>query len=242
MRAALVTGSSEGIGLALASALCARGYAVTLSARSRDRLEEVAHELREAGGEVETIVGDLAQPDVVRAAVDAHRTRFGRLDVLVNNVGTGIGEPIGELSLKRLDLQLHLNVRTAIVFTREAIGMLLTAAAEHRQAWVVNVCSRAAVAPQPWLSVYSASKAALLAFSQSTNAEFAERGVRSCAICPGTVATALTRATPGMDPDRLVTPEDIASVMRLLLDLSPACELTQVVIDTRYDHSWQPPG
>jgi NAD(P)-dependent dehydrogenase (short-subunit alcohol dehydrogenase family) len=241
VRAALITGSSEGLGLALALALCARGYGVTLTARGEDGLDAAARELRSRGADVETIAGDLGDLDHVHAVFEAHRSHFGRLDVLVNNVGTGFGEPIADITRKRLDLQLGLNVRTAIACTQEATSMLLASAAEHRQSWIVNVCSRAAVIPQPWLSVYSATKAALVAFSRATNDELVDRGVRACAICPGTVATALTTATPDCDGRQLITGEDVAGVLALLLDLSPVAELTQVVIDSRYDHAWRPP-
>lgn len=242
MRAALITGASQGIGLALARTLVSEGYAVTLCARHPDRLELAAASLREAGGDVLTIPGDLAHEDAVRSAVAAHRDRYGRLDVLVNNVGTGSGQPVAEISTRRLDLQLDLNVRTAILCYRESAALLLASGAEHRQAWAVNVCSRAAVAPQPWLSVYSATKAALLAFTRAINAELAPGGVRSCAICPGTVATALSRepASEG-DADRLVTVDDVAAVVRLLLGLSPACELTEVVLESGFDRVWRPP-
>jgi short-subunit dehydrogenase len=241
VRAALITGGSEGIGLALALALCDRGYGLTLTARGADGLDAAASELRGRGAAVETVAGDLGDLDHVGAVFEAHRCRFGRLDVLVNNVGTGFGEPIAAITPKRLELQLGLNVRTAIACTREATPMLVAAGAEHRQAWVVNVCSRAAVIPQPWLSVYSATKAALLAFSQATNAELVASGVRACAICPGTVATALTAADPTAGRQELITGDDVAGVLKLLLDLSPAAELTRVVIDSRYDHAWRPP-
>ncbi len=239
MRAALITGASQGIGLALARTLASEGYAVTLCGRHPDRLELAASGLREAGAEVHAIAGDLADEEAVRVAVASHRDRYSRLDVLVNNVGTGAGEPVAGISTRRLDLQLALNVRTAILCYRESTPLLLAAAAEHRRAWAVNVCSRAAVAPQPWLSVYSATKAALLAFSRAMNAELSPSGVRSCAICPGTVATGLSRAS---DADGLVTVEDVAAVLRMLLVLSPASELTEVVLESSFDRAWRPPA
>jgi ketoreductase len=241
VRAALITGASQGIGLGLARTLVSEGYAVTLCARHPDRLELAASALRGAGAEVHTIAGDLADEDAVRAAVTSHRERYGRLDVLVNNVGTGSGQPVAEISTRRLDLQLDLNVRTAILCYRESAALLLAAGAEHQQAWAVNVCSRAAVAPQPWLSVYSATKAALLAFSRAMNAELGSSGVRSCAICPGTVATELSRASVS-GADRLVTVDDVAGVLRMLLALSPACELTEVVLESGFDRTWRPPA
>ena len=241
MRAALITGASQGIGLALARTLVSEGYAVTLCARHPDRLELAASGLRESGADVHAIAGDLADEDAVRAVVASHQDRYGRLDVLVNNVGTGSGQPVAEISTRRLDLQLGLNVRTAILCYRECAALLLAAGAEHQRAWAVNVCSRAAVAPQPWLSVYSATKAAVLAFSRAMNAELGPDGVRSCAICPGTVATELSRASAS-GSDRLVTVDDVSGVLRMLLSLSPACELTDVVLESAFDRAWTPPA
>jgi NAD(P)-dependent dehydrogenase (short-subunit alcohol dehydrogenase family) len=238
--AALVTGGSRGIGFALARTLCAEGYALTLSARGSDRLDAAAAELRALGGEVHVVAGDLSHEAGVAAAVAAHRDRYGRLDLLVNNVGTGFGQPVAAIARSRLDLQLALNLRSAILCYRESVPLLLAAGQEHGRAWAVNVCSRAAVSPQPWLSVYSATKAALLAFSVAMNRELSPRGVRSCAICPGTVATALTDS-PDIDAGRLVAAEDVAAVMRLLLALSPACQLTEVVLESSFDADWRPP-
>ena len=243
-RAALVTGGSNGLGLALARELSSDGYAITLGARRADGLALAVESLREQGGDAHAVAGDLSEEAGVRSLIAAHRERYGRLDVLVNNVGTGFGQSVGEITTRRLDLQLGLNLRTAILCYREAVGLLLEAGAEHRGAWVVNVCSRAAVAPQPWLSVYSATKAGLAGFSSAMNSELSARGVRSCAVCPGTVATSLTAGGPAggpADAGQLITPGDVAQVLRLLLRLSPACQLPAVVLESRYDEAWRPP-
>ncbi|HUA03979.1 MAG TPA: SDR family oxidoreductase [Solirubrobacteraceae bacterium] len=241
-RAALVTGGSGGLGLALARSLSSEGYAVTIGARRPDGLALAVESLREQGAEAFAVAGDLSDETGVRSLLAAHRERYGRLDVLVNNVGTGFGQGVGEISTRRLDLQLALNLRTAILCYREAVELLLEAGAEHRGAWVVNVCSRAGIAPQPWLSVYSATKAGLVGFSASMNAELGPRGVRSCALCPGTVATSLTASGGELDDEQLITPDDVAEVLRLLLRLSPSCHLPLVALESRYDESWRPPA
>jgi NAD(P)-dependent dehydrogenase (short-subunit alcohol dehydrogenase family) len=239
-RAALVTGGSRGLGLALAGVLVSEGYSLTVAARDSDGLADAVRSLREQGGEAEAIAGDLSDEAFVCSLLVAHRQRYGRLDVLVNNVGTGFGQPVAEISTRRLDLQIGLNLRTAVLCYREAVPLLLDAGAEHGGAWVVNVCSRAAVEPQPWLSVYSATKAGLLSFSSAMNAELGARGVRSCALCPGTVATSLTDGGQ-LDGEQLITTGDVAEVLRLLLCLSPACQLPTVVLESRYDQAWRPP-
>ena len=79
-----------------------------------------------------------------------------------------------------------------------------------------------------------------MVFSSAMNAELSPRGVRSCAVCPGTVATSLT-ADGDIHPEQLITADDVAEVLRMLLRLSPACQLPAVVLDSRYDETWRPP-
>ena len=137
-RAALVTGGSSGIGLAIARALGEDGYGVTISARRPEKLDAAAEELRGAGIDVHSTPANMAGEEAVAGVVEAHRERFGRLDVLVNNAGVGIGEPMAEISTKFLDMQLGVNLRAVVVATREALPMLREAGAEHGKALIVN--------------------------------------------------------------------------------------------------------
>src|SRR5919204_2227127 len=170
-RAAIVTGASSGIGLALARMLGDEGHSLTVASRRAEKLEPAAQELRSAGIEVEALPANMASEDDVRAVVERHRERFGRLDVLVNNAGLGIGAPIGETQTKRLDLQLDVNLRSIVLFYRECLEMLKAAGAEHRRALVVNTASIAGKTGQAWLSIYSATKHGVVGFSHSMNKE-----------------------------------------------------------------------
>jgi len=223
VRAALVTGGSRGIGLALARRLASEGYALTLVARSRDRLEAAAADL---GGTVTWLAADLLEEDAVRAAVAHHERAYGRLDVLVNNAGAGMGQAAGELKTSRIDVQLALNLRTPILFYREALPLLRRA----EGALVVNVASVAGLDGQPWLAVYSAAKAGLIAYTEAMNKELAEDGIRSCALCPGTVDTDLT-AHVDTPRERLIPPSDVAEALGLLLRLSPRCTIPRLVLE-----------
>jgi NAD(P)-dependent dehydrogenase (short-subunit alcohol dehydrogenase family) len=208
VRAALVTGGSRGIGLALARRLAGEGYALTIVSRSP---EAAARELGCA-----FYAGDLREEDAVRGAVAQHVAEHGRLDVLVNNAGVGLGQDVGALKTSRVDVQLALDLRTPILFYREALAHLRSGA------WVVNVASLAGVDGQPWLSVYSAAKAGLIAYTEAMNKELGSRGIRSCALCPGTVDTDLT-AYAGAPRERLMPTSDIAEALSFLLRLSPNC-------------------
>src|SRR4029079_6208700 len=148
--------------------------------------------------------GDLGREEDVQRVVTVHRERYGRLDVLVNNAGVGIGASVGDLTTKKLDLQLSTNLRSVLLFYRECIELLGAAGTEHRRALVVNLASSAGKRCQPWLSVYGATKAAIVNFSQAMNKELAHQGIKSTALCPAFVDTAMTDFIKGQ-----VKPEDM---------------------------------
>src|SRR5215218_3912746 len=140
-RAALVTGASSGIGLAIADVLGAEGHGLTVAARRPEKLAAAVEELRGKGYEVEEVAANLIAEEDVQRVVAAHRERFGRLDVLVNSAGVGVGAPLADHQTKRVDMQLDLNLRAIILFYRECAEMLHAAGSEHRNALVVNLSS-----------------------------------------------------------------------------------------------------
>jgi NAD(P)-dependent dehydrogenase (short-subunit alcohol dehydrogenase family) len=229
-RAAIVTGASSGIGLAIAHMLGEEGHALTVAARRPEKLEGAAQELRDAGYEVEHVAANMASEDEIRAVVERHRERFGRLDVLVNNAGVGIGAPVNETVTKRLDMQLDVNLRSIVLFYRECDEMLRAAGAEHRNALVVNTASVAGKIGQGWLSIYSATKHGVVGFTASMNKELGTAGIKSCALCPGFVDTPMTDFVKGeVSPDAMIQPRDIAEMVRGLLRLTPACVVPEII-------------
>jgi len=230
-RAALVTGASSGIGLAIARVLGEAGYGLTLVARRPDRLEAAAAELRDLGYRVETVPANVVEDEAVAAVVAHHRDVYGRLDVLVNNAGAGIaGDLAGDYPLKWLDLQLDVNLRSVILFYREALELLKAAGAEHGNALVVNTSSVAGKQGESGLSVYSAAKAGVVAFTQAMNRELEHSGIKSCALCPGFVDTPLSDYIKDEIPvEEMMRPEDIAEAVRFLIRLSTQCVITEIV-------------
>ena len=229
-RAALVTGGSSGIGLAIARALGEDGYGVTISARRPDKLEAAARELEGDGLEVQAVPAQLGEEEEIKAMVAAHRERYGRLDVLVNNGGVGIGEPMAEITTKKLDIQLGANLRGLIMTTREGLPMLREAGSEHGKALIVNMASIAGKTGQAWLSVYSATKAAVVGFSQATQKECERDGIQVTAFCPGFVDTPMTEfIKEQVAAEEMIRPEDIAEAVRYLLRTSSACLVPEIV-------------
>ncbi len=229
-RAAIVTGASSGIGLALARLLAEEGHAVTLAARRPEKLRAACDELLADGLEVQQVAANVGDEDDIRRVVAAHRDAYGRLDVLVNNAGLGIGAAIGELDTKRLDLQLTTNLRSIPLFYRETLQMLTTAGAEHANALVVNTASIAGKQGEAWLSVYSATKFGIVGFTQAMNRELHALGIKSTALCPAFVDTAMSEyVRHRLDPADMIQTSDLVAAVRMLLALSPGCVVPEIV-------------
>jgi len=239
-KAALITGGSSGIGFAIARALGEDGFGVTIAARRPEKLDKAAADLREAGLDVHHVAANMREEEDIRRMVDEHRERFGRMDVLVNNAGLGIGGSTESFETKKLDMQLDVNLRAVYLVTRESVP-LLKAAGKDGGALLVNTASIAAKRAQGFLAVYSATKAAVVALTEAWNNELSGEGVRCTAICPAFVDTAMTDwAKSEVPADQMIRPEDIAEVVRCLLRLSPACLIPEVMMVRPSDVSGGP--
>lgn len=220
MPSALVTGGSSGIGFAIARMLRDEGYDVTVASRTREKIEAAAAEL----GAFAVTANMGSEEDCVRTVAE-HRERFGGMDVLVNSAGLGIGGTVESLQTKHIDLQLGVNLRGLLLVTREAIPLLRAS-----KGWIFNLASIAGTAPTPGLTVYGATKAAVIALTRSQNLELESAGVRAVAICPGFVDTAMAEWS-GLAAEEMITTEDCAEVVRMCLRLSSNARIPQVVIE-----------
>jgi NAD(P)-dependent dehydrogenase (short-subunit alcohol dehydrogenase family) len=218
--AALVTGGSSGIGLAIARMLRDEGFDLTLVSRRPEKVEAAAAELSAAA-----VAANMAEAEDCARVVAEHRDRFGRLDVLVNSAGVGIGGTVEDLPLKSLDLQLDVNLRGLFLVTQAAIPAL-----RESRGWIVNLASIAGTVPTPGLATYGATKAAVIALTRSLNEELDAAGVRAIALCPGFVDTPMAQWS-GIEPADMIRPEDCAEVVRMCLRLSPQARIPQVVIE-----------
>lgn len=229
-RAALITGGSGGIGLAIARVLGEEGYGLTLSARRPEKLEQAVRPLREEGLDVLAVPANMTSEEEVVAVFDAHRERYGRLDALVNNAGVGIGAPMEEIRTKHLDMQLAVNLRALILGTREGLPLLREAGAEHGKALIVNTASIAGKGGQAWLSIYAATKAAVINFTQSTHREAGGAGIQCTALAPGFVDTPMTEFAKGQVPaEQMIQPSDLGEAVRFLLRTSRNCHVPEIV-------------
>jgi 3-oxoacyl-[acyl-carrier protein] reductase len=219
-KAALITGGSSGIGLAIARMLKDEGFELTLASRRQEKVGAAAAELGALA-----VAADVSNEEDCRRVVEEHRARHGSLDVLVNSAGIGIGGTIDDLPAKHVDLQLDVNLRGLLLVTGAALPLL-----RESRGLIVNLASVAGTIPAPELPVYAATKAAVISFTRSLNAGEEEHGVRATALSPGFVDTPMAEWS-GLQPDEMIRPEDCAEVVRTLLHLSPRARIPHVVIE-----------
>jgi NAD(P)-dependent dehydrogenase (short-subunit alcohol dehydrogenase family) len=219
-KAALVTGGSSGIGLAIARALREDGYALTLAARTREKVEAAAVELGAFA-----VPADVLEEKDCQRLVAAHAEQHGRLDVLVNSAGIGIAGTLEETTAKQWDLQHGVNLRGLFLVTRAALPLL-----KETHGHVINLASIAGTLPAPGLGAYGAAKAAVIALTRTLNAEYEADGIRATALCPAFVDTPMASWT-GIAGDRMIQPEDCAELVRALLRLSPSARVPQIVVE-----------
>jgi NAD(P)-dependent dehydrogenase (short-subunit alcohol dehydrogenase family) len=147
------------------------------------------------------------------------------MNVLVNSAGIGIAGTVESLQTKHIDLQLGVNLRGLLLVTREAIPLL-----KQSQGWIVNLASIAGTTATPGLTVYGATKAAVIAVTRSQNAELDRDGVRAIALCPGFVDTPMA-SWAGLAADEMIQPDDCAEIVRMCLRLTPHARIPQIVVE-----------
>jgi NADP-dependent 3-hydroxy acid dehydrogenase YdfG len=190
---ALVTGASSGIGAATAAALASHGAAVALAARRKDRLEDLAAQIRDQGGTAVVLESDITQPEQATAAVERTVAELGRLDTLVNNAGLMLLGPASGAPLEEWQRMVELNVLGLLYCAHAAIPHLQRAADDgpRRVADMVNISSVAGRNARNGNGVYSLTKFGVGAFSESLRQELTKRYVRVSLVEPGATATEL---------------------------------------------------
>ncbi|MCR9136489.1 MAG: SDR family oxidoreductase [Alphaproteobacteria bacterium] len=220
-KTALVKGASRGIGAATARRLAQYGANVVLAARTRNDIEAVAQEIRDAGGTAEAIVCDVANYADVQAAVDHCVSTFGRLDILVNNAG--LIEPIARIADSDPDhwgRVADVNYKGVYYGMRAAIPVM----EKQGSGVIINISSGAATGALEGWSHYCSSKAAALSLTRCADKEYADSGIRVVGLSPGTVATEMQVAIKAsginpvsqLDPSAHIPPEWAAEAVAWL--------------------------
>jgi 3-oxoacyl-[acyl-carrier protein] reductase len=219
-RAAVVTGASSGIGLAIARALVEDGYGVALAARRASVLEEIAEELGERALPVPT---DVTQRAAVEALVRTAEERFGRVDVVVTSAGMGRWMPLERLEEEDWDETMSVNLKGTYLVARAALPHL-----RRSRGYLITLSSVSGTVGQAGGTAYNTSKWGVRGFTQSFLREARDDGVRATAICPGLVATPMAQRP---ESDEVISVSDIVATVRWLLALRPIVQVRDVILE-----------
>ncbi|WP_441957744.1 SDR family NAD(P)-dependent oxidoreductase [Mycolicibacterium houstonense] len=222
-RTALVTGSTGGLGVAIAKALASQGALVVVSGRNKERGDAVVAEIRAAGGQAEFVAADLGAggAEVHRLAQQAVAAAGGQLDILVNNAAVwGLPQPTEEISEEALLESYQANVVAPFLLT----GALAPAMVERGSGAVINVGSINGLIGGDRSALYSSTKAALHSLTKSWAVEYGPRGVRVNAVAPGPIATErvadiadeVAPMLARLPSRRMSTPEEVAAAVAFL--------------------------
>jgi uncharacterized protein len=179
---ALVTGASAGIGMALAAQLAAGGTHLVLTARRRDRLEDVSRKLKEAHGiQTEIFVADLAHPDAPQSLYNFTRQKGIAVDLLINNAGFGQYGELAQVETRRLLDMVQVNCAAVVHLARLYLPDMIA----RRRGDILILASTASFQAVPYICTYAATKAFDLLFAEGLAEEMRPHGIRVCALCPG---------------------------------------------------------
>ncbi len=215
-RVSVVTGGTRGIGLAIAEALLEQGDAVAVTGTSEQTVQRAAERLRGlAGGgdRVMALVGDVRDGVAVEGAFNEIAKRFGGLDVLINNAGVGVGRPIADMPYDEWDRIIGINLTGVFHCCKAAIPHLR----RRNGGWIISISSLSSKNPFVGGAAYSASKAALNAFSEALMQELRQENIRVSYVLPGSVATEFSGRPSHAGADWRLQPDDVAQVIVDLL-------------------------
>lgn len=231
-KVALITGASAGIGRASARALMGAGARLILTARRKERLEELKQEAAAAGTEAIFILGDAREEKTAVKCVKAALATFGRIYVLINNTGVGNYRNLVDTSAADYDEMMDTNVRSTFLFTRHVVPVML----KQKSGTILMISSMAGVYGFGGEAVYCMTKFAQVGFAQALDRELRESGIKVGAICPGGVKTEFAigkgRTEKGVKQSNMLDPEDVAGVVLMACMQSSKSRIIEVQMRT----------
>lgn len=222
---AIITGATKGIGKAIAIRLAEHGYNLAICARNSEELKHFAEELQYTGANILIWQADCSIKQEVYAFCDVVKEKMGTVDVLVNNAGTylpgSLLDEVDDVLQKQLDLNLN-----AAYYISKYFGKMMR---ERQSGHIFNICSIASRAVVENGGSYSVTKSALLSLNDVLRAELSKHNVKVTAILPGSTLTSSWEGTE-IPAERFVQPEDIASALYTILNLSKGVNVDEIVL------------
>jgi 3-oxoacyl-[acyl-carrier protein] reductase len=211
----IITGASSGIGRASALALASEGANLVLTARRKHRLDELMETIQEAGSQAIAVLGDASEEETATRTIAAAKEHFGKVDILVNNVGIGIYKTLMETSAADYDAMIDTNVRSTFLFTRHTVPLMM----EQKAGTILMISSMAGKYGFAGEAVYCATKFAQVGFAQALDKELRTHGIKVGVICPGGVKTEFAlgtgRTEESIAQSGWLDPEDVAQAVLL---------------------------
>lgn len=210
---AVITGAGRGIGRATAHALAREGCNIVLAAPEADQIQAVAAEVRGMGAEALPVQTDIGHKSQVAAMAEAAFAKFGAVDILVNNAGVAIHNSIPNIKEEDWDWMMTINLKGTFLCTQAFFQHMC----DRRSGHIVNIVSRAGKIGGAKFGAYASSKFGMLGFTQVTDAEGVEFGVKATAVCPGAVDTQQRSENHIDDNSKLLLPEDVAEYVAFIV-------------------------
>ena len=229
-KAIIITGASRGIGAATARIL-AKDHNLVLVARRKNDLQQIADEVIKKHGNVLIMPCDVTVEEQVRETVKLTEEKFGRIDILINNAGIGSYKRVDEFTLDEFKHIIDVNIIGTFLFTKYVIlGMI-----ERKKGQVINVASVAGLSGFKNGSAYSASKFAVVGFSESLREDVKQHGIAVSIVCPGAVNTSFggKKIQETVTREFLLEPEDVARTLKYLVDESETANTKLVELKPR---------
>ena len=218
-RVVAIAGASSGIGEAVSLLLAEKGYRVSLAARREELLKSIKNKIEEIGGEAEYFPADMTKWDNAKTFIDGTVKKFGRVDVLFNNIGAGIkSAPFDELSIEEIDRGIAVNLTATLYGCRAVLPYMK----KNREGHIINTTSILGIRARSGLAVYTAGKHGVDGFSRALLNEVNEYGIRVSVLAPAAVQTGWAEKA-GIDisnPETFLKAESVAKVVWMIIELS----------------------
>ena len=231
-KVAIITGASAGIGQASARALMREGAKLVLTARRKERLEELVAEAKKLGSEAIFVIGDAREEDTARQTVERAVKTFGRIDILINNAGVGNYKNLVDTSAEDYDQMMDANMRSTFLFSRHVVPVMI----KQREGLVLMISSMAGVYGFAGEAVYCSTKFAQVGFAQGLDKELRQHGIKVGTINPGGVKTEFAigkgRTEKSVKESSMLEAEDVAQAVLFACTQPAGSRIIQIQMRT----------